>query len=93
MAEFLGFRDHVNPRISYFTPKSTCKKVARLHQGCNARKVILEVYTSFVLQSPKFKRVSFNETFEFPFWGLNISVDFDLRDLKKMEKNKKHNIS
>ena len=23
-------------------------------------------------QSPKFKRVSLNETLEFPFWGLNI---------------------
>ena len=28
-------------------------------------------------QSPKFKRVSLNETPEFPFWGLNICVDFD----------------
>jgi len=35
--------------------------------------------------SPKFKRVSLNETLEFPFWGLNICVDFDLRDSKKME--------
>ena len=25
------------------------------------------------------------ETTEFPFWGLNICVDFDLRDSKKME--------
>jgi len=37
------------------------------------------------VQSPKFKRVSLNETPEFPFWGLNICVDFDLRDSKKME--------
>ena len=29
-------------------------------------------------QSPKFKRVSLNETPEFPFWGLNICVDYDL---------------
>ena len=36
-------------------------------------------------QSPKFKRVSLNETPEFPFWGLKICVDFDLRDLKKIE--------
>ena len=35
---------------------------------------------------PKFKRVSLNETPEFPFWGLKICVDFDLRDSKKMEK-------
>ena len=35
-------------------------------------------------QSPKFKRVSLNETPEFPFWGLKICVDFDLRDWKKM---------
>ena len=35
--------------------------------------------------SPKFKRVSLNETPEFPFWGLNVCVDFDLRDFKKME--------
>ena len=31
------------------------------------------------------KRVSFNETSEFPFGGLKICVDFDLRDSKKME--------
>ena len=36
-----------------------------------------------VRQSPKFKRVSLNETPEFPFWGLNICVDFDLKDSKK----------
>ena len=36
-------------------------------------------------QSPKFKRVSLNETPEFPFGGLKICVDFDLRDSKKME--------
>ena len=35
------------------------------------------------LQSPKFKRVSQNETPDFPFWGLNICVDFVQRDLKK----------
>ena len=35
--------------------------------------------------SSKFKRVSLKETHEFPFWGLNICVDFDIRDSKKME--------
>ena len=47
------------------------------------------------LLSPKFKRVSLNETPEFPSWSLNICVDFDLRDSKKMENiNKlKKNIS
>jgi len=39
----------------------------------------------------KFKRVSLNETLEIPFWGLNICVDFDLRDSKKMENMKKLN--
>ncbi len=34
-------------------------------------------------KSPKFKRVSLNKTPEFPSWGLNICVDFDLRELKK----------
>ena len=34
-------------------------------------------------QSPGFKRVSLNKTPEFLFWGLNICVDFDLKDLKK----------
>ena len=46
--------------------------------------------------SPKFKKVWLNETPEFPFWGLKIYVDFDLRDSKKMEsisKQKKNNIS
>ena len=33
-------------------------------------------------QSPKFKKVSLNESLEFPLWGLSISVDFDLEDLK-----------
>ena len=42
-------------------------------------------------QSPKFKRVSLNETPELPFWGLNICVDFDLRDSEKMENMKKLN--
>ena len=37
--------------------------------------------------SPKFKRVSLNETLEFPFWGLNICVDFDLRNSKYEETN------
>ena len=39
----------------------------------------------FTEQSPKFKRVLLKETPEFPFWDLNICVDFDLRDSKKME--------
>ena len=49
---------------------------------------------SFIL-SPKFKRVSLNEIPEFPFWGLNICVHFDLWDSKEMENiNKlKNNIS
>jgi len=44
---------------------------------------------------PKFKRVSLNETPDFPFRGLNISVDFCLRDSKKREyeETKKGNIS
>ena len=35
------------------------------------------------VQSPKFKRVSLNKTREFPFWGLNIYVDFDFEIRKK----------
>ena len=38
-----------------------------------------------IILSPKFKRVSLNETPDFTFWGLSIFVDFDLRDSKKME--------
>ena len=41
---------------------------------------------SKVVQSPKFKRVLLDETPKFPFWGLNICVDFDLRGSKKNEK-------
>jgi len=48
-------------------------------------------YLNFSALSPKFKRVSLNETLEFPFWGLKICVDFDLRDSKKMENMKKLN--
>ena len=33
--------------------------------------------------SPKFKRVSLNETPEFHIWGFNICVDFYLRNSKK----------
>jgi len=44
-----------------------------------------------VTQSPKFKRVSLNETPKFPFWGSNVCVDFYLRDSKKMENKKKLN--
>ena len=40
-------------------------------------------YTS--VQSPKFIRVSLDKTPEFPFWGLNICVHFDLRDSKNGE--------
>ena len=42
-------------------------------------------------QSPKLKRVSLGKTPEFPFWGLNICVDFDLRDSKKIENINKLN--
>ena len=41
--------------------------------------------------SLEFKRVSLDETFQFPFWGLNICVDFDLGDSKKMENINKLN--
>ena len=36
-------------------------------------------------QSPKFNRASLNKGHEFPYWGLNICIDFDLRDLKNGE--------
>ena len=36
-------------------------------------------------QSPKFKRVSLDKTPKFPFWGLNICVDFDFKDSKKIK--------
>ena len=42
-------------------------------------------YAHGKIPSTKFKRVSLNETPEFPFWCLKICVDFDLRDSKKME--------
>ena len=41
---------------------------------------VLCPYFGVRAQSQKFKRISLKETFEFPFWGLNICVDFDLRD-------------
>ena len=44
----------------------------------------------------KFKRVSLNETSEFPLWGIKICVDFFLRDFKKngeYENSKLKNIS
>ena len=39
-------------------------------------------------QRATFLRVLLNETPEFPFWDLNICVDFDLRDSKKGEHEK-----
>ena len=36
-------------------------------------------------QSPKFKRVSLDKTPEFPSRGLNICVDFDFKDSKKIK--------
>ena len=72
---------HVIDRILLYlgaTPLS--RKYFRHRQGTNARKVISEMYTFFVLQSPKFKRVSVNKPPGFPFCGLIICVDFDLRD-------------
>ena len=44
--------------------------------------------THSATQSLKFKRVLLNETSEFPFWGLIICVDFDLRDSIKMVRYK-----
>jgi len=49
------------------------------------------VCTLYTVQSPKFIRVLLNETPEFHFWGLNICVDFDLRDSKNMNNMKKPN--
>ena len=51
------------------------------------------VYTS--VSEPTFNRVSLNETPDFTFWGLNIKVDFNLRDSKKWkyEETKWYNIS
>ena len=47
-----------------------------------------------MIQSPKLKRVSLDETPEFPFWGLNIHVDFDLRDSNwKFKETVKNNIT
>ena len=34
-------------------------------------------------QSLKYKRVSLNETLEFPFWCPNIYIDFDIRDSER----------
>jgi len=59
---------------------------------CTISKQVLYTINLLVeLQSPKFKRVSLDKTPEFPFWGLNICVDFDLRDLKKIENINKLN--
>ena len=35
--------------------------------------------------------ISVNKTTGFPFWGVNICVDFDLRDSEKMENMKNLN--
>ena len=48
----------------------------------NRRKGRVQNADGQFVQSPKFKRVLLNETLEFPFWGLNICVDFDLRGSK-----------
>ena len=37
----------------------------------------------------KLKRVSLNETSKFPFWGVYICVDFNLRNQKTKENVKK----
>ena len=42
-----------------------------------------------IKQSSKFEKVSLNETSEFPFWGLNIRVNFYLRDSENKENMKK----
>ena len=36
-------------------------------------------------QSRKFSRASLNKGLKFPYWGLNICIDIDLRDLKNGE--------
>ena len=47
---------------------------------------IIYIITMLLLQS-----VLLIKAFAFPFWGLNICVDFDLRDSKKVENMKKLN--
>ena len=47
--------------------------------------------TILIPLSLKFKRVSLDKTPEFSFWCLNICVDFDLRDSKKIENINKLN--
>ena len=54
-----------------------------LMQGKLFQKCTDLLYCSVLSLSPKFKRVLLNETPKFPFWGLNICVDFDLRGSKK----------
>ena len=55
---------------------SNCGEVATTFLG-NRRTEFRDKFQKFSVLSPKFKRVSLNETPEFPFWGLNICVDFD----------------
>ena len=61
--------------VNTTTVQCTQTKENRLYIEWN----LLEKSVS-ILQSPKFKRVSLNETLEFPFWRLNICVDFGLRN-------------
>jgi len=49
--------------------------------------IIFELINIIFELIKKFKRVSLNDTPEFPFWGLNIYVNFDLRGSKKKEIN------
>ena len=47
------------------------------------------IYTSKFM-SGKFMRVSLNKTPEFPFWGVNIYVDFNFRNQKTKRENKEN---
>ena len=51
----------------------------------------VQLQVHIYLLSLKFKRVSLDKTPEFPFWGPNICLDFDLRDSKKIENINKLN--
>ena len=56
------------------------KTIKSLEKLTIVRRKLLFI-SSTIMQSPKSKRVSFNETPEFPFWGV-LRFVFDLRDLK-----------
>ena len=68
-----------------------CFKIRAPGTWCPMETVVYRTQYSPGYRTRNLKVISLTETTKFPFWGLNICVDFDLGDFKVIENMKKLN--